>query len=339
MKNLNRSGEANPVIEAIALLDKNGIIQYVSPFIYELLGYRPEELEKTEGLMLLYQASMQRVKSLYNELQQHFALMMEGLLQFRKKNGEKTGLYVHASNLLNHPGINGILVHLRRFDPEFKESKAHSSLIEHMVKINIDVREKVQQEIAAELHDHINPTLIAVKLFLDYLLKDPDKNFSELERISQILTDLIRDIRNLSQNISIKSAQDFELNEALHVLFENFRKCKALRLVLKYDRKLEAMLTHKQKVHLLRILQEQIANIIKHAKATKALISLQYVNGKAVVTTRDNGKGFEPDKRRSGIGLSNMLYRVNDLGGNIHIRSKVGEGTMIEILFPVESPN
>jgi PAS domain S-box-containing protein len=327
-------GINNQFVEAMIILDKNGIIQWTSPSIYGLLGYHPDEMKGTEIFRLLYRASPQKVKLLYRELQQHEDMMSEGLKQFSKKNGEKIALYVSLSNLLNHPVINGMLVHLHPFRENEKTN--NSSLIQYAVEIEMDARKKVQQEIAAELHDHINPSLIAAKLLLDYSLKNPGTNFCELEKTSGILSSLIEDIRNLSRTVVVEKSYDLELNEALHLLLENFRKCKALRLVLKYDHRLEDLLKYEQKIHILRIIQEQLANIIKHAEAAKALISLQWLNGKLVAITRDNGKGFDLNNRRSGIGLSNMLYRVNALGGNLHINSKPGEGTTIRIVFPMD---
>ena len=321
--------------EAVAILDTNGIIKYVSPLIVELLGYRRDELEGTDGLLLLYKTSFQKVRNLYNELQRHSALLMEGLLKFQMKNGEKTSLYVHANNLLAHPGINGVLVHLRRFRGESPE-EADTSIVEQFVRLNIDARKKVQEEIAAELHDNINPSLLAVKLLLDYSRKDLDNNYAELDNISSILQNLIYEVRDLSRTLVNKPRKNFELYEALNTLVDNFRRCKALRLVIKFDKEIEGLLDYRQKMHLLRILQEQITNIIKHAGATKALITLQCKKGRAVITTRDNGVGMDTEVPKTGIGLSNTLNRVNELEGIMHIRSRPGEGTTIQIEFPLE---
>ncbi|MGZ5134412.1 MAG: hypothetical protein ACXWCG_04655 [Flavitalea sp.] len=76
-------------------------------------------------------------------------------------------------------------------------------------------------------------------------------------------------------------------------------------------------------------------NISSRAVASKVLISLQHGNDKEVVITRDKGKGFDLNRRREGIGISNMLYRVNALQGNIQISSQVNAGTSILINFPI----
>jgi signal transduction histidine kinase len=78
-------------------------------------------------------------------------------------------------------------------------------------------------------------------------------------------------------------------------------------------------------------------NINKHASANKVLISIQLTSDKVRLATKDNGKGFDPAKYHHGIGIRNMLSRVNELGGNMHINSKCGEGTSIRIVFPMNS--
>ena len=200
----------------------------------------------------------------------------------------------------------------------------------------IAIRKKMEHDISAELHDHISPSLTAAKLLLDYCLQDINQHSVELKKVSEILKDLINEVRNLSHSIEKKADRDFELKDTLSSLVENFKKGCGLRIVLKYDKRLELLLKNNQKVHLIRIVQEQLQNISKHAAASKILITLQAGNGQAVLMTRDNGKGFDPENHRDGLGITNMLQRVNELGGHIHINSRNGEGTYIKIYVPMD---
>lgn len=321
----------NPPVEAIAILDRNGIIQWTSPAIYDLLGFQTEELEGMEIFRLLYWSSIEKVKFQYQKFQHHKQMMNEGLKQFRNKNGEMVALHISLSNLLAHPAINGIILNLRLFTGD---EKTHSLLFRQMeAEIEREICKKAFQEIAAELHDNIGSTLVGVKLILEHSLKNPVKHFAELQKASELLNVLVSDVRNLSHGITIENPEDFVLFERLTMLLESFRKMKTLRIVLKYDRRLEQLLTYEQKIQILRILQEQVSNIVKHAVATKALISLQLADGKVKIATRDNGKGFNAGMNHTGIGLSNMLFRVNKLGGHLQINSEPGAGTTIWVVF------
>jgi two-component system, NarL family, sensor histidine kinase UhpB len=321
------------VAETIIILDQNGIVQWASPSVYNILGYLPEEIFEMQFFGLVHKASVKKLKKLYNQILKRAIRVNEGLMQFVKKDGEPTALFVTFNNLSGFL-TNGTMVHFRQFRAE--EKLAGMRLLHDEAELEIELRKKIEREIAAELHDHVNPTLSAVKLIVDYSLSNGEINIDELGKIPGILENLITLTRNLSHSITKKAHGDFNLHEALSSLIANTKLNSDLRMVLKYDKSVETLLKMNQKVHLVRIIQEQILNIIKHAAASKVLICFEYRNERIFVVTKDNGKGFDPDKHREGIGLSNMYYRVNLLGGNIHFNSKCNEGTTITIAIPVD---
>ncbi|HTR29567.1 MAG TPA: ATP-binding protein [Puia sp.] len=317
--------------ESIIILDEYGVIQWSSPSVYNLLGYLPREIMEKEIFGFVHKASAKRLKKLYYQLQERSSRSNEGLVQFQNKKGEKTALFVTFNNL-SGAVMNGTMLHLQQFNPE----KTFDTIrIQREAELEIELRRKIEQEIAAELHDHVNPTLVAVKLMLDYSLRNLELNLDELEKLPGILDNLIHTTRNLSHSITKEALMDFELQKALSSLSERFVTGSNLRIVLKYDKLVETLLRGYQKVHLVRIIEEQIMNILKHASASKVLISFQFRNERIILVTRDNGSGFDPQHRHKGIGLSNMYNRVNLLGGNMHINSSGGEGTTITIALPV----
>lgn len=321
----------NPSIEAIAILDRDGVILWTSPSINDLLGFQSVELEGIEIFELLFWRSTQNVKSHFQEFQNHEQMLNGGLKQFRNKKGERVALFVSLVNLLSHPVINGIMLNLRLLKVDKKAN--NSSWLQLEAEIEKKVYKKVLHDIAAELHDNIGSTLVGVSLIFEYALKNPTRYFADLKKVSETLGTLIRDVRNISHGITMESPESFALYERLDILLENFRKLKTLRIILRYQHQLEEALDYEQKIQIFRILQEQLINIIKHADATKVLISLQLVNGKIKMTTRDNGKGFNIRINQAGIGLSNMLFRVNKLGGHLQINSEPGAGTIIWVVF------
>lgn len=88
---------------------------------------------------------------------------------------------------------------------------------------------------------------------------------------------------------------------------------------------------------LYRIIQETINNVIKHAQATQLDIDLNHNNSVVKATIKDNGVGFDTDKRESfdGIGLKNIMTRIDYLKGNIAYNSSPGKGTTVSILIPL----
>jgi signal transduction histidine kinase len=95
-------------------------------------------------------------------------------------------------------------------------------------------------------------------------------------------------------------------------------------------------------VEILRIVQESLANVRKHADATEVEIDAYWEDGTVVVRVRDNGRGFDPGRHPGGeaadghhFGLSVMEERAASVGGRLHIESQPGRGTTVRIVIPV----
>ncbi len=91
-------------------------------------------------------------------------------------------------------------------------------------------------------------------------------------------------------------------------------------------------------LHVLRIVQETLANVLKHARANEVAISAQTDEGSRSVIVRvaDNGIGFTPRPDRLGRGLKNMKHRARQLGGSVSITPDEQQGTRMELRLPVE---
>lgn len=96
------------------------------------------------------------------------------------------------------------------------------------------------------------------------------------------------------------------------------------------------MFSEENEIHLYRVLQEGINNIIKHSEATKAGIRITRTDENVFITISDNGKGFSLDgaRRRRSMGLSGIAERVKLLGGDLDIDSESGNGTVLRISLP-----
>lgn len=98
--------------------------------------------------------------------------------------------------------------------------------------------------------------------------------------------------------------------------------------------KIESLVEAEQQLHLYRIIQEQLNNILKHASATKVLISLSESCNGLRLSIKDNGVGFDVKETRRGIGISNIIQRVKAMNGQFHIWSEKGVGTSVIVRCP-----
>jgi PAS domain S-box-containing protein len=90
--------------------------------------------------------------------------------------------------------------------------------------------------------------------------------------------------------------------------------------------------------NLLRIGQEVLTNVLRHAQASEFNAQLTFDDGEIRLDLRDNGSGFDPAGRHDGFGLQGMRERVEGMGGRLSIRSARGEGTAISIDLPLGKP-
>ncbi|HJW35448.1 MAG TPA: sensor histidine kinase, partial [Actinomycetes bacterium] len=93
-------------------------------------------------------------------------------------------------------------------------------------------------------------------------------------------------------------------------------------------------------VTLLRVTQEALANVTRHAHAGRVAVTLSYMDGETALDVRDDGSGFAPGTdgagTNGGLGLRGMRERVEALGGRLAVESAPGQGTTIAVTVPVQ---
>ena len=87
-------------------------------------------------------------------------------------------------------------------------------------------------------------------------------------------------------------------------------------------------------LHLYRIVQELINNVIKHSQADKIIISFQEHGDQLEMIVADDGIGHKFEKGHLGAGLNNVLTRAALLKGNVSFDSSIGKGFMVTLIFP-----
>jgi signal transduction histidine kinase len=101
----------------------------------------------------------------------------------------------------------------------------------------------------------------------------------------------------------------------------------------------ENPLSQDMEQHLLRITQEAVTNVLKHAGASRIWIKLHSEARRIYLRIVDNGRGFEQQDVFSGLqghfGLIGMRERAERLGGELHLKSRPGEGTQVEVMVPL----
>ncbi|MBL0358804.1 MAG: hypothetical protein IPP72_18925 [Chitinophagaceae bacterium] len=97
----------------------------------------------------------------------------------------------------------------------------------------------------------------------------------------------------------------------------------------------EAEINEKLQINIYRIVQEQINNILKHSKATRAEIILSKEGNNVILVISDNGIGCNTAKKKNGVGIRNIFSRAELCHGDIAVTSKPGKGYLIKVILPL----
>jgi len=195
----------------------------------------------------------------------------------------------------------------------------------------LKAQEIERHKIGLELHDNINQLLVTVRLYIDAIERDPQCRRDLIATAKEYLDLAIAEIRAIGkqQVMPLKGCDLKELIDEL-VVDMNDRTNTTFNSIVQADLAIDDDL----KLNIFRIVQEQIMNILKHACASVANVTIGQVERVMLIKITDNGKGFNPLIRRKGIGITNMINRVESYNGDVLIDSNPGQGCTIEIRIP-----
>ncbi|BAO56633.1 tetratricopeptide repeat-containing sensor histidine kinase [Nonlabens marinus] len=201
----------------------------------------------------------------------------------------------------------------------------------------IQGQEKERKKLAEDLHDNLGSSLTTIRLYFDNLKNHfkPETSSEIYERTDKLLEDTYATIRGMSHSRHNGVLASKGLIPSLQTLAENITQSGKLKVDIFHhgmDRKLENSL----ELNLFRMLQELVSNVVKHAGATAASISIIGSENSINIMVEDNGVGFEPSlsKKADGMGLYSIETRVEEMDGVFEIDSNTGHGTTISIEIP-----
>ncbi len=209
----------------------------------------------------------------------------------------------------------------------------------------LTAQESERRRVSRELHDELGQALTVMKIHLVTLEKDLGQGRRELkERYECLLDDvdrIIENVRRLSWDLSPSILEDLGLTSSLGHLIEDFCQSSQIAGEVALD-DINHLFSPGAQINIYRLLQEALNNVSKHAQATRLKVIIQKQARRVHFQIEDNGKGFEVEQARSRkipekrLGLTAMYERARMLGGALHIRSRRGRGTRIEVSIPIK---
>ena len=199
----------------------------------------------------------------------------------------------------------------------------------------ITAAEKERHEIGLELHDNVNQLLACSRLYIKMAnTTETKRKHPNINEADSLIGHAIDEIRNLSHSLIIPFIEANRLSEAINYLTEKISAGSKIIIEKEIAVGDENSIPDKLKLTIYRIIQEQLCNIVKHARAGTIILKLVRHNGKILLTIKDDGRGFDTSSKTNGIGLINIKTRASLFNGEVNINSSPGNGCELIVGFP-----
>jgi two-component system sensor histidine kinase DegS len=209
----------------------------------------------------------------------------------------------------------------------------------------LEAQENERKRIARDIHDgpaqHMANVVMEADICKKILKNDFDEGINELESLKKSVKLALKEVRSIIFNLRPMSLDDLGLNQTIQEAASTIENEYGIEinLVLKpVKNEIEAII----QVAVYRIIQEIFNNIKKHSMAKHADVKMDYGTKYLRLIINDDGIGFDVNEtlkkvktKGSSYGLLGMIERVNQLQGEIDIKSTIGKGTMYNIKLPI----
>ena len=219
----------------------------------------------------------------------------------------------------------------KRAEEELKVSEVQQQ--KKITRAVIKAQEKERTKIGQELHDNVNQILASARIYLTASCEKNRNNKGLLLKESITLIDsAVQELRLLARN-EITPQSKLDLQQLIQPLVDNLNEHAVIQT--KFDYCMAANPVDADlKLNIYRIVQEQITNILKHSCASSVHIRLNGDDRFICLSVTDDGKGFETAKSRKGIGITNIMNRIESFDGEFSLESSPGNGCKLSVRFP-----
>jgi signal transduction histidine kinase len=242
-------------------------------------------------------------------------------------------LMVSSFILLYIRNQNKILTQRQRF--QRKEIEHQKELLQTI----IESQETERKRIGQDLHDDVGTALSSLRLTIEMFKPGQvqENNDRHVKLSKEIIDKVIKDVRNISHNLSPPALSYYGLAAAIEEKASIINHSGQLTITLTNDAEdLLKAISLPASVALYRVLEELINNTIKHAGATQSGIKIASDEDNAIlINYSDNGKGMNESSVKIGMGMQNIESRLTVINAKYEIETAVGKGFFMKIIYPL----
>ncbi|HZL42901.1 MAG TPA: histidine kinase [Verrucomicrobiae bacterium] len=204
-------------------------------------------------------------------------------------------------------------------------------------------QESERRRIAGNLHDSLGQNLLVIKNQARLGLQpaaDESLLRQRLDAISGVASQAIEEIRQITHDLRPYQLDRLGLTLAIRAAISRVSENSPVLFASHVDN-IDGLFDKESEIHVYRIVQEGLNNIIKHSGATEAAVVIKHQPHSLTLSIRDNGRGFEAgsgvaaDPDAAGFGLSGIRERSRILGGSLDLEARPGQGASLSLQIPL----
>jgi PAS domain S-box-containing protein len=322
-------------IDVIFTLDVEGRITYCSPALVDVLGHLPRDVTDVRVIDFVDSSEVEAAlvtlrRFAGGESVQPFVLPVT------HRDGHLVQVEVRAEPISHSGEVSGIqgvmhdVTERQQWEDRLRSLASDLSLAE----------EKERRRIAVELHDQVGQTLALANLKLGVLREEaePGELAARLDEIRNYWQTAMAYTRSLTADLSPPVLYELGLEAALEWLVERQRALHEDLVFGFTDDGSPKPVDEDVRIVLFQAVRELLVNVVKHAEATSAAVTVSRVGDEVRVQVKDDGVGFDAQALRpEGIefGLYSIRERLRSLGGTVEIESRPGVGTVVGLCAPL----
>jgi len=238
-------------------------------------------------------------------------------------------------------GTSQDVTEIRNAEIEIKKSREQLRRLASHLQI---AQEKERARISREIHDELGQELTGIKMDISWLsnsLKNPeDKIKDRIDSLNKLIDRTIQSVRRISAELRPGVLDDLGLISALEWYVDEYQQRTKIECELMLG-EISNNIGNDVSIAIYRIIQESLTNVVRHAKASKIILSLKSDEFNIYLKIQDNGVGYNNDSSKSekSIGILGMEERVHILGGTFSIQGAKREGAIVKVEIPIKIKN
>jgi PAS domain S-box-containing protein len=234
-------------------------------------------------------------------------------------------------------GIVRNVTELRKLQRAMEQERLEQKVQEQkkITRAVIKAQERERNIIGRELHDNVNQLLASTRMCLSTAKLTPAGKKEFVDKSIRLIDATIFEIRVLSRK-HVTPLKGFDLKEQILSMVKIMEEGIGFKISFSYDLPEQPEIPDELKLNIYRVIQEQLNNVYKHASASRVQIKMYVEDNQIHILINDNGIGFEMGMKKSGVGIVNIVNRVESFNGKVHFETNPGVGCKLEIHIPMD---